>query len=64
MGAFLGPYFGLIAVAVAGLATMSVLVVSRATSPPAKLTGAGAPFGIGLAAALAATAAARVWITG
>lgn len=64
MGAFLGPYFGLIAVAIAGLATMSVLVVSRATSPPAELTGAGAPFGIGLAAALAATVAARVWMTG
>ncbi len=63
IGAFLGPYFGLIAVAVAGLATMSVLVVARATSPPAKLAGAGAPFGIGLAAALAVTVAARLWIT-
>ena len=62
MGAFLGPYFGLIAVAVAGIATMSVLIASRATSPP--VADAGAPFGIGLAAALAATAAARFWITG
>lgn len=58
IGAFLGPYHALIAVAVAGLATISVLVVSR-RQDSAALTAAGAPFGVGLSAALAVIGAAR-----
>lgn len=59
MGALLGPQDGLVAVAVAGLATMSVMAPA-ALRAPAAFTPA-APFGIGLAAALAAIATLRLW---
>jgi len=62
MGAFLGPSYGLIAVAGAGAATMAVMaVMSLRVTAPERLVGLGAPFGVGLAAALAVTAAARLW---
>lgn len=60
MGALLGLQFGLIAVAIAGVATLAV-------AAPAALRGGGSataiksPFGIGLAAALSATALMCIW---
>ncbi len=62
MGAFVGPAYGLVAVAIAGAATMAVIALSstRAGSPHG-LVGAGAPFGVGLAAALGVTASLRLW---
>jgi prepilin signal peptidase PulO-like enzyme (type II secretory pathway) len=56
MGAVLGPTHGFIAVAIAGMATIAVVAVrSRGEAAVA-----GAPFGIGLAAATAAVALIRV----
>ncbi len=60
MGALLGLQFGLIAVAIAGVATLAV-------AAPAALRGGGSatqiktPFGIGLATALSATALMCTW---
>ena len=64
LGALVGPHFGLIAVALAGAATMAALgVLPRpATSPDAKYVGLGAPFGIALAGALMGVTAWRLWI--
>lgn len=63
IGAFLGPELGLAAVAFAGAATIAVISVrtGSATGGAASLTSAGAPFGIGLAAALAVLALWRWW---
>lgn len=60
MGALLGPQYGMLAVACAGAATLAVAapLVLRAG---ASTTGAGAPFGVGLAAALALMAGLRLW---
>lgn len=55
MGALLGPFYGFAAVAVAGAATLLVLV-ARVGGGAVAL---GAPFGIGLAAATATTAIVR-----
>lgn len=55
MGALLGPYYGFAAVALAGAATLFVMV-ARAGREAIAL---GAPFGIGLAAATAAVAIIR-----
>lgn len=56
MGAVLGPIFGFVAVAVAGVATLLV-VTARARGGA---IAAGAPFGIGLATATATVAILRV----
>lgn len=55
MGAMLGPFYGFAAVAVAGAATLVVMVASAGRGAIAL----GAPFGIGLAAATAAVACIR-----
>lgn len=60
IGAFLGPQHGLIAIAAAGCATLGVSVVLLIRNDGAA-TLAGAPFGIGLATALAAVSVARIW---
>jgi leader peptidase (prepilin peptidase) / N-methyltransferase len=60
MGALLGPQYGLLAVACAGAATL-VIAAPRAMRGGASTLGAGAPFGVGLAAALALTAGLRLW---
>lgn len=59
MGALLGPQYGLLAVALAGVATLSVAApaLARGGAPRA----ARLPFGIGLAAALAVLASLRLW---
>ena len=64
LGAFVGPQFGLVAVAIAGAATMAALCLSPRpnTGPAPKLVSLGAPFGIGLAAALISVSAWRLWI--
>lgn len=59
MGALLGPQFGLIAIALGGVSTIAVLGV-RATRGGAVAT--GAPFGVGLAAALFCVALFRVLV--
>ncbi len=58
LGAFLGPYYGLMAVVFAGGATIAALLVKPRTAPSVAL---GAPFGIGLSAALCVVAAFRLW---
>jgi leader peptidase (prepilin peptidase) / N-methyltransferase len=58
IGALLGPYHGLMAVAVAGLATLGVVTVSGLRAGAVPRT--PAPFGIGLAAGLATLAALRL----
>lgn len=55
MGALLGPFYGFAAVAVAGAATLVVMV----TGARGGAVALGAPFGIGLAAATAAVAIIR-----
>lgn len=55
MGALLGPFYGFAAVAVAGAATLVVMVAGARGGAVAL----GAPFGIGLAAATAAVAIIR-----
>jgi leader peptidase (prepilin peptidase)/N-methyltransferase len=61
MGAFLGPQFGLIAIVGAGVATIAVTLASRPRmSDAGTLSTFGAPFGIGLAAALATMSTARL----
>ncbi len=64
MGAMVGPQHGLIAVAIAGVATLCGMLwplVRGAPGATTALSGASAPFGIGLAAALFAVSALRVW---
>jgi leader peptidase (prepilin peptidase) / N-methyltransferase len=62
MGAFVGPSHALLAVAIAGAATIAVVALPSArVGAPHGLVAAGAPFGVGLAAALAAVAALRLW---
>lgn len=60
IGALVGPQLGLIATVLAGIATLSVAAPAALRANDSALR-AGAPFGIGLAAALVATAAARLW---
>ncbi len=60
MGALLGPQYGLLAVACAGLATLAI-AAPRVLRNGASTLGAGAPFGVGLAAALALMAGLRLW---
>ena len=55
MGAFLGPYYGLIGVAISGAATIAVMAAGMRGATIA----AGAPFGVGLSAALLVLAALR-----
>jgi|CXWL01.1.fsa_nt_gi leader peptidase (prepilin peptidase)/N-methyltransferase len=59
IGALLGPQDALIAVAIAGGATMSVMAPAALRAPAALTT--RVPFGIGLSAGLAALAAMRLW---
>lgn len=63
LGAFVGPQFGLVAVAVAGAATIASLCLSPRPNTGAgfKFTSLGAPFGIGLTAALLSVSAWRLW---
>lgn len=56
MGAVLGPTYGFTAVAIAGAATIPVALLARERALSAA---PGAPFGVGLAAALAAVALVR-----
>lgn len=63
IGAFLGPEPGLIAVAFAGTATVAVIALTpRRSGNAAAASGLGAPFGIGLAAALACLSLWRIWV--
>lgn len=59
LGGFLGIQHGLVAVALAGIATLSVSLVAQWNGGALQLR--GAPFGVGLAAALLAVSAARLW---
>jgi leader peptidase (prepilin peptidase)/N-methyltransferase len=59
IGAFLGPYYGALAVAIAGMATIVVMTVRIREGGSAALS--GAPFGIGLSAAAIVISAARLW---
>ncbi len=61
MGAFLGPTHALVAVAVAGGATLAVISGARLGARGARAQPpVGAPFGVGLAAALALVGAAQL----
>lgn len=64
MGAMLGAQDGLTAVAIAGVATLCGMlwrVVRKLPGTAVALSGATTPFGIGLAAALSAVSAFRIW---
>ena len=60
LGAFHGAYWGLVAVALAGIGTIAALTASYAVSRNQSAL-VGAPFGVGLAAALCIVAAFRLW---
>lgn len=60
IGAILGLQFGLVAVAFAGLATLAV-AAPAALHARQSAAAIKAPFGVGLAAALAAVAIVRIW---
>lgn len=64
IGGFLGPQDALIAVCIAGIATVSLIVTTKScASAPAtdQIDRAGAPFGVGLAGALTAMSAVQLW---
>lgn len=62
LGAFVGPQFGLVAVAMAGAATVTALCFLPRPSTGPALASLGAPFGVGLAAALVIVSAWRLLV--